>query len=230
MWNLITAHNLLPCVCVCVCSRVCMCTSVHVQTKHCNIPSNSHFASFWWNHITWTCDILAQKHKPAYIKPFFFHNLFIQDEMSPSRRSVQSGRASIRWRRASWGVRGMSSGIRLRPSTDGRRSGTRSGQQPWLQSATTWSWLRPSWTGPVSLCHMVRSHRHKHTHTREGASTLVWPLGCQCCGSSGTNTHPLLIILRMMPCLFRDYCWSSYVIATVACDHLSMNKKPAWRK
>lgn len=91
--------------------------------------------------------------------------------MSPSRRSVQSGRASTRWRRASWGVRGMSSGIRLRLSMDGRRSGTRSGQQLWLQSAMIWSWLKLSWMEPVSLCHMVWSHQNTHTHGN------VLPLG-----------------------------------------------------
>lgn len=133
--------------------------------------------------------------------------------MSPSRRSVQSGRVSTRWRRASWGVRGMSSGIRLRLSMDGRRSGMRSGQQPWLQSATIWSWLRLSWMEPVSLCHMVWSHTHGNVlpHGVTSKLSMLW-ISQHTCTSS-------LIILRMMHWFFRDYCCNSYIIVTVVCDH-----------
>lgn len=133
--------------------------------------------------------------------------------MSHSRRSVQSGRASTRWRRASWGVRETSSGIRLRLSKDGRRSGMRSGQQPWLQSATIWSWLRPSWMEPVSLCHMVWSHQNTHTRSN------VLPFGVTAKLSmlwiSQHKYASSLIILRMMRWLSRDYCWDSYIIVAV---------------
>lgn len=69
----------------------------------------------------------------------------------------------------------------------------------------------------ITLPHGIKPP--KYSHTRGNVRPLAITSKLSMVWISQHKYASSLIILRMMHWLFRDYCWNSYIIVTVVCDH-----------